>query len=103
MNILKQFKKLCMPAVLYLILSLLALLIIIMQNFNNSHTLCVANYSCPMSNIPLFFIFNILYILFWTWILHLICKSGWNIISWMLVLFPFILAFIIVILGMSQN
>ena len=103
MNIFKEFKKLCTPAALYLVLSLLALFIVIIQNLNNSHTLCVGNYSCPMVNLPLFYILNLVYLLFWTWILNLICKSGWNIISWILVLFPFILAFIIVILGMSQN
>jgi hypothetical protein len=37
-----------------------------------------------------------LYIIFWTWILNLICKSGASVVSWVLVLFPIILMFLII-------
>ena len=102
MQLYKTFKKLCTPAALYFVLSILALLMLVFQNMNNTHTLCVGNFSCPVPNVTLVFIINLLYILFWTWILNLICKSGWKWVSWLLVLFPFIVIFLLVLLGMSQ-
>ena len=99
----KSFKQLCMPATIYLVLSLFAMAMLIIQNFNNSHTLCVGNFSCPMANTTMFYLINILYVLFWTWILQLICKAGWKSVSWVLLLFPFIIAFLFVISGMTQN
>jgi hypothetical protein len=41
------------------------------------------------------FLVKIVYILFWTWILNLICKDGHTGIAWFLVLIPFILLFVI--------
>jgi hypothetical protein len=40
------------------------------------------------------FIVKLIYILFWSWVLNLICKDGHTGISWLLVLFPFILLFV---------
>ncbi len=102
MNLVKTYNSLCSPAALYLVLSLFAFFILIFQNINNRHTLCIGNYSCPVSNVSLIFVLDLILIIFWTWVLNLICKSGWSIISWTLVLFPFILTFLLVILGMSQ-
>lgn len=102
MEALKTFKQLCRPAAIYFVLAMFALLTIVVQNVNNSHTLCVGNYSCSVPSVMMIFLFNLAYIIFWTWVLQLICKSGWGIISWILVLFPFVLAFLFVVLGMTQ-
>lgn len=103
MNLYKSFKKLCTPASLYLVLSLLGLIMVAYQNMYNTHTLCIGNYSCSVPNMMLIYFFNLIYILFWTWVLQLICKSGWASISWLLVLFPFVLVFLFVFLGMNEN
>jgi hypothetical protein len=103
MDLYKKFSQLCAPAALYFVVSLLALLLVILQNLQNRHTLCVGNYSCPVPSVTLIFLMNLVYILFWSWILHLICKAGWKWLSWALVLFPFVVVFLLVILGMSQN
>jgi hypothetical protein len=103
MNLVKSLKKMCLPSILYLVFSLLVLVILGYQNMNNSHTLCVGDYSCAMPSVVMFFVFNILYVLFWVWILNLICKAGWKWVSWILVLFPFVLAFLLVILGMTKD
>lgn len=102
MNVQKTFKSLCKPAALYFVLSLLALLFVVFQNMNNTHTLCVGNFSCSVPSTTLVFLLNLLYIMFWTWILQLICKAGWKWVSWALVLFPFIAVFIIILLTMNQ-
>jgi len=46
----------------------------------------------------LIFAFKIVYVLFWTYVLNLLCKDNNVRLAWLLVLFPVILMF--VILGM---
>lgn len=89
-------KNLCTPAYVYLVISILALAIMIFQNIGNESIYCLGNYNCDVSSTTMIFIIKILYILFWTWLLNIICKSGAPIVSWVLVLFPFILFFIFI-------
>ena len=90
-------RKLCTPAYLYLVISVFSVIIIMLQNGSNSNTYCMGNYSCQVPNIYLIFVVKLIYILFWTWILNLLCKSGYPGVSWVLLLFPFILMFIFII------
>jgi hypothetical protein len=89
-------RKLCTPAYVYLVISMIALVVIALQNVTSSTTYCVGNYSCPVQNNALLFIIKVLYIAFWTWILNLICKAGAPIVSWILVLLPFVLMFLLI-------
>ena len=100
MSLLQSIRKLCTPALIYLLLSLIAMVYIVGQNYSQRGELCIGPYSCPSSNTGKMFVLSIevIYVLFWTWILTLICKSGYRSIAWAIVLFPFILMFII--LGM---
>jgi hypothetical protein len=91
----KKLKGFCTPALLYFWISIFCLIILFIQNFNNVHSYHIGNYSCKVPNTMLIFFFKLIYILFWTWILQLICKDGFPIISWLLILFPFILLFVI--------
>jgi hypothetical protein len=50
----------------------------------------------------LLFVVKLIYILFWTWILNLICKDGHSGISWLLVLVPFVLMFFVVLSLLSS-
>jgi hypothetical protein len=38
---------------------------------------------------------HFIYVVFWTWVLNLICKAGYKWLSWVLVLAPFVLIFFI--------
>ena len=89
-------RSLCTPAFVYFTISIIGLVLIILQNIGNCHSYNLGNFSCAVPNTTIVFIIKILYILFWTWILNLICKDGYTNISWLLVLFPFILLFVIV-------
>ena len=40
--------------------------------------------------------FMILYIMFWTWILDLMCKGGYTNVAWFVLFLPFILFFVLV-------
>jgi len=87
-------RKLCTPAYVYLVISMIAVLVMWIQNYYNVDVYCLGEYSCKISTY-LVFIIKIVYIIFWTWILNLVCESGATYIAWFLVLFPYILFFIL--------
>jgi len=89
-------KNLCQPALLYLVISLVAIFVMALQNYTNEKVYCLGYYSCNVPSVYLIFIVKIIYVLFWTWVLNLICRSGAPIVSWLLVLFPLILFFVLV-------
>lgn len=92
----KNIKELCSPAAFYFIISIFGLVMILFQNLGNSSSYHVGNFSCRVPSTMLIFIVKLIYILFWTWILNLICKDGHSGISWLLVLLPFILFFVLI-------
>lgn len=96
-------KDLCSPAHFYLVISLIAWVIMATQNASNSYVYCVGNYSCNTTSTFSIFIFKLVYIIFWTWLLNIICKGGYTNVSWFLVLIPYILFFIIVAAGMLST
>ena len=96
MKELKILSKLCRPAYFYFILSMFVIVFTGIQNMGNVDRYCMGDYSCQVPNTLAVFIGQLLYIFFWTWILNLICKAGYSGISWLLVLFPFVLFFVLV-------
>lgn len=92
----KGLKNLCPPALFYLVISLIALVVMAFQNYGNESVYCLGYFSCDVSSVYIIFILKLVYIIFWTWILNLICDAGATPISWLLVLIPIILFFIIV-------
>ena len=91
----RDFRNLCTPAFIYLFISVLAFIIIAIQNFGNTTRYCVGAYECFLPNTFVMFVFKAVYILFWTFILNSLCKAGYKAISWFLVLLPIILLFVI--------
>ena len=83
-------RNLCTPSYVYLVISLIAVIIMAVQNFGNMNTYCVGSLTCSVGSTALVFAIKILYILFWTWILNLICKAGATHIAWILLLLPFV-------------
>lgn len=91
--------KICTPAQLYLFIELLVLSIMLFQNRHADNALCLGNYECyeaPNKGIMIFV--KLGYVIFWTFVLNLICKAGYKSLSWFLVLLPIILFFIIIFL-----
>ena len=87
----KDFKNLCTPAFVYLFISVLAFVIIAIQNFGNTTKYCIGEFECFLPNTFLMFVFKAVYILFWTFILNSLCKAGYKEISWFLVILPLVL------------
>ncbi len=71
-------KYLCSPALLYLIISIIAIIMMISQKMK-AMTIVV----------------KALFIVIWTWFLNFLCTKGHEGISWFLVIMPFVL-FIVV-------
>jgi len=86
----KKLKELCTPALLYFIISMLGLIFVALLNLGNSNKFNLGFYSANVPNTALVLVVNLIYILFWTWVLNLICKDGHSNISWFLVLVPYV-------------
>ena len=76
------FSELCTPAKVYFVLDTMLLIF------------RIYNGTTPSTEF-----FNIIFILLWTYILGWICKKGFNILSWILVLGP--LLFVPIYLAMT--
>ena len=92
----KGLKNLCTPAYVYFVVSVIFLIVVYVQNYNNNNVYCLGSYTCDVTNVWLIFMLKIMYVLFWTWILNLICMAGVPALSWFFVLFPFMLMFILI-------
>jgi hypothetical protein len=74
MKITNTLKELCTPAMLYFIISVIAILFAL---FSGVKLVAVA--------------MKAVFAIFWTFILNLLCKKGYKSVSWFLVLFPYFL------------
>jgi hypothetical protein len=92
--IMNFLRSMCTPATVYFVVSIISILAMVFQNMGNPDKLCVGSYACNIGNNAVVFAVEFLYVLFWTWMLDLICKSGHKNIAWFLVLLPFLLMFV---------
>lgn len=83
-----KLNKMCKPAVIYFVLSMITLLVMVLSNLGNNKTLNMGSYECPVDNLVLVYVLKLGYILFATIILDSLCKNGYKSISWFLVFFP---------------
>lgn len=96
-------RKLCTPSYIYLVVSAIALVVMLYQNIGNVDKYCLGSYSCTVSSTALIFIIKAIYILFWTWILNLICRAGAPGVAWFVLLLPVILMFVLLAMMMISN
>ena len=92
----KTVKKLCLPSYIYLVISAISMVVLVFQNYTNTNTFCVGDFECDVPNTLSVLIIEGVYILFWTFILDVLCKAGYERMSWFLVLLPFLLFFIVI-------
>ena len=88
-------KNLCTPSYVYLVISTIFILDSTFQNYGNTSIYCLGEYSCEVPSTFLVFFIKVLYVLFWTWVLNLMCNAGYSSVAWFLVLLPFVLMFVI--------
>jgi len=68
--------SLCTPAMIYFVIAIIYLIINIFTSFN------------IMS-----MVIRLLVILVWTWLLNFLCTKGFTVISWLLIIVPFLMSF----------
>jgi predicted membrane protein len=73
-----------MPAIVYLVLAVITTLMMILEKFKLVPTLI-----------------KIIFIIIWTWVLNLICNAGYEWLSWVLVLLPFLIILILMLIAYS--
>ena len=96
-NLRKQYNVLCRPAQIYILISLIAVLAMLTQNVTNPNKYCVGKYSCKLNFSNLFvFAAKLLYIAVWTIILNSLCQTGYKKLSWVFVLIPLVLFFLLI-------
>lgn len=96
-------KNLCTPSFIYLVVSMIFLFIVFTQNYGNVNTYCLGEKTCSVSSTYLIFAIKIAYVLFWTWILNLMCNAGASGIAWFIVLIPFMIMFIMLAMLLVTN
>ena len=89
-------RNLCTPAYLYLVISAITVLVIALQNFGNNNVYCLGSMYCEVNNKMTIFIMKVIYILLWTWFLNFLCSQGLETVSWVLVLIPYVLMFLLI-------
>lgn len=103
----RKFKALCTPASVYFVISFVAIVIMIVQNYNSPHNkYCVGSHHCSVdspSSKVIFFVVKLMYVLFWTWILNLMCNAGYKDVAWFLVLLPIVGMFVIIAALLTIN
>jgi hypothetical protein len=92
---------LCSPALTYLVISLIALAVSGVQNARNTNTYAVGHLSYPVQSTVYVFILKMIWFLFWTWLLNVICNKGYKTVAWVLVAIPF-LVFFTIIFGLAN-
>jgi len=93
-NFPRKINDLCTPAMIYFVISIISLVVVLMQNLGHNNSYHVGSFSCRVPNTTAVFVVKLIYILFWTYVLNLICKDGHTSLSWLLVLLPWILLFV---------
>jgi len=87
----RKLSALCGPALFYFVVAMISLIYAIFVNLGNTKKLVLGKYSINVVNATLIFVIKLTFILLWTWILNLICRDGYPVISWILVFLPFII------------
>jgi len=98
-----DLRKMCTPATIYFVISLFGLILLGVSNLETTDRLCIGEYSCYVGNNTIVFVLNAIYILFWTFILDLMCKNGYGSLSWFILLLPFILTFLFLAMIMIKS
>ena len=101
-GVVSKVQSLCTPALVFFVISVVSLFVMIFDNLENTRTYCVGNVSCNVANTSMIFIFEIMFLVFWTWLLNFICSRGYPGVAWFILLFPYILLFMVVLMVASE-
>jgi hypothetical protein len=96
MAVLTTLNNLCAPAYIYFVISAVFLILAIIFVSNGSldtNVFCLDD-ACTKPGVAFMIVLKFVFIIFWTWILNFICKSGYPSAAWFLLLLPYFLLII---------
>ena len=93
-----RISDMCSPAFVYLVVSGIVVCFVFMQNLYNTNMLKAGSYSFRVPNTMLVFAIKMVWVLFWAYVLNLICRDGHSTLAWILVLVPWIVTAMLVML-----
>ena len=96
LNSFMQLKKLCTPALVYFMLSITSMLLLVIFTLTNKK---LRSKRLMIMNVLLI---HFVTVLFWSFILNLICKYVDIRVSWFLVLFPYIMSALLYVNKLNQ-
>ena len=99
-----NFVGLCLPAQIYFVISIIGLLVLAITNTaGDPNTLLIGSMRMYVPSVLLVFVWKFIYIVFWTYVLNLICNDSHADISWLLISIPLLLSIIaVLVLILSQ-
>lgn len=95
--------NLCPAAKFHLIISLVAIIVMSLTIFGTNVPYCIGTNQCDspyFGHMSIIYTIKILYIVFWTWILNIVCRKVSPSIAWVIALLPFLLFVILLIFNM---
>ncbi len=101
MSIAKYIRQSCTPAKLYAYISVFTIVLLIIQNVGNCGVFQAGSFECAASNLVFIFVGQGLYVAFWTIVLQSLCNAGYKNLSWFVFLFPLLMFFVILGIGMT--
>lgn len=101
-SVINKVRSLCTPAFIFFVLSVLSLFVMLLDNIQNTNSYCFGNVTCKVANTSTIFIVEILFLVFWTWVLNFICSRGYTSVAWFILLFPYIVLFGLLLFGASE-
>ena len=101
-RITNKVRSLCTPAFIFFIISVISLFVMIFDNIENTNSYCIGNVSCNVPNTSMIFIVEIVFLVFWTWLLNFLCSRGYPGLSWFILLLPYIFLLLVVLLSASD-
>ena len=91
---------LCLPALVYLILSIVSIVIYVIQSLMGDEPNSTANFTS--TNIIAVLIVKLIIMIAWTFLLNALCASGHTTLSWIILFLPIII-FLILVLFLFTN
>ena len=87
--------SLCPAAKIYLLISVIAMIVMSLNVFGTNHVFCIGSSTCESPiNVVSLYLLKILYVVFWTWVLNVICRKVSMGLALAIALVPFLLFFV---------
>ena len=87
-----MLNKLCMPAYLYFVISIVFFICALVVNIAETTQYKLGTMVFSGVNTALIFVLKLVFILIVTWVLNFVCCAGYTNVAWVLFFLPYIIA-----------